>query len=114
MAIFCPESENSMFGAHLDALGSFLTQHNIPPKNEVEVQKSHFSGEKIQKKCLFILFVPKPPKTHFRHNLLLILLYKSIRTDKTGLFLVFKAIFGDFCFEPNLGSNICLNCHFLP
>ena len=38
MAIFSPESENSMFGAHLDALGSFRTQHNIPPKNEVEVQ----------------------------------------------------------------------------
>ena len=36
MAIFSPESENLMFGAHLDALGSFPTQQNIPPKNEVE------------------------------------------------------------------------------
>ena len=57
MAIFCPESENSMFGKHLDALSSFLTQHNIPPKNEVEVQKGHFSGEKIRKKKIYLYFL---------------------------------------------------------
>ena len=96
MAIFCPESENSMFGAHLDALGSFRTQHNIPPKNEVEVQKGCFSGEKKRKIFLLILFVPKPPETRFRHNWLLILPFKSIRGDKTGQiwpFLKFLKLF---------------------
>ena len=37
---------------------------------------------KTKKKILFILFVPKRPKTHCRHNLLLFLPYKPIKTSK--------------------------------
>ena len=80
-------------------------------------EKSWFFGTKIKFFFSLILFVPKPPETHFRHNLQWFLPYKSSKTSKQAQkrhFWLFLVIFGDFHRGLNLSCSASPKCRFRP
>ena len=52
-------------------------------------EKSWIFRQKTENIFLLILFVPKRPETHSRHDLLLFLPYKSIKMCKKAIFSKF-------------------------